>query len=207
MSNFHSSFSTATKNLASSWSSILIIFSIVGIFVSVAVSIIIGTIVSIIVSFIAIIIVAWYYFLLLSLVVLLLLLLLMLLLLLVLLGLLLVFLLLLLIIIVLVLLIRKNHLLDALEGELVTLDEDLDGHVHELLCHVQHLLRHGGADQHHLGGGRQVPVDVVDLFLEALVKHLVGLIDHQHLCIVLCMRTTQRVRLVDTWPDQSVWLM
>lgn len=77
---------------------------------------------------------------------------------------------------------KENHLFNALEGKLVTLDEDLDGHVHELLRHVQHLLRHGGADQHHLGRGRQVPVDVVDLLLEALVEHLVRLIDHQHLC-------------------------
>ena len=38
------------------------------------------------------------------------------------------------------------YLLDALEGELVTLDEDLHRHVHELFGHVQHLLRHGRAD-------------------------------------------------------------
>lgn len=37
-----------------------------------------------------------------------------------------------------------EELLDALQGELVPLDEDLDGVVHELVGHVEDLLREGG---------------------------------------------------------------
>ena len=34
---------------------------------------------------------------------------------------------------------------------------------------------------YHLSGRREISVDIVDLFLETLVQHLVGLVQHQHL--------------------------
>lgn len=47
------------------------------------------------------------------------------------------------------------------------LHQDADGVRHELVGHLQDLVRQRGADEHHLRGGRQVPVHVVDLLLEA----------------------------------------
>ena len=44
-----------------------------------------------------------------------------------------------------------EELLDAFERELITLDQNPDRLVHELLGHVQDLLGHGGRYQHHLG--------------------------------------------------------
>mmetsp|Transcript_4825 Transcript_4825/g.14215 ORF Transcript_4825/g.14215 Transcript_4825/m.14215 type:complete len:290 (-) Transcript_4825:429-1298(-) len=75
---------------------------------------------------------------------------------------------------------RHEELLDALECKLVTLDEDAHGVSHELGGHIQDLPRHRRRDEHHLRGGRQVAVDVVDLLLEAVVEHLVRLVDDQH---------------------------
>lgn len=45
-------------------------------------------------------------------------------------------------------------------------DQDADGVSHELVGHLQDLVRQRGADQHHLGGRRQVAVHVVDLLFE-----------------------------------------
>mmetsp|Transcript_8500 Transcript_8500/g.27974 ORF Transcript_8500/g.27974 Transcript_8500/m.27974 type:complete len:232 (-) Transcript_8500:564-1259(-) len=63
---------------------------------------------------------------------------------------------------------RHEELLDAFERKLVTLDQDPDGVRHELARHLQNLARKRGTDQHHLRGGGQVAINVVDLLLEAL---------------------------------------
>ena len=74
-----------------------------------------------------------------------------------------------------------EELLDALQCQLVTLDQDPDGVGHELAGHLEDLVGQSGGDEADLGGGREVSVDVVDLFLEPLVQHLVGLVQNQHL--------------------------
>ena len=70
----------------------------------------------------------------------------------------------------------NEELLDALQGQLVTLDQDPDGVGHELAGHLEDLVGQSGGDEADLGGRREVSVDVVDLFLEPLVQHLVGLV-------------------------------
>ena len=55
----------------------------------------------------------------------------------------------------------KSHLLDALERQLVTLDEDADGVGHELGRHLEHVGGHRGRKDHDLRLRRQVAVDVV----------------------------------------------
>lgn len=45
-------------------------------------------------------------------------------------------------------------------------DQDTDRVGHELVGHLQNLVRQRGADQNHLGGWRQVPVHIVNLLLE-----------------------------------------
>ena len=72
-------------------------------------------------------------------------------------------------------------LLQALKGQLVTLDQDTNGIRHELGRHVEHIVRKCGADYHDLSGGREIAVDVVDLFAEATVKELVCLVKDEHL--------------------------
>mmetsp|Transcript_8675 Transcript_8675/g.18131 ORF Transcript_8675/g.18131 Transcript_8675/m.18131 type:complete len:253 (+) Transcript_8675:834-1592(+) len=72
-----------------------------------------------------------------------------------------------------------EKLLDALQGQLVALHQDLDGVVHEFAGHFQDRGGEGRAHQDDLAGGREESVDVVDLFLEAPREHLVGLVqDH-----------------------------
>ena len=72
-------------------------------------------------------------------------------------------------------------LLQALEGQLVTLDQDTDGVGHELGGHVEHIVRESGGDDNDLSGRRKVAVHIVNLLAETLVKKLVGLIENQHL--------------------------
>ena len=70
---------------------------------------------------------------------------------------------------------HNPHLLDALESELIALNQDANGVGHELGGHFKNFLRHGGRDKANLRVGGQVAVYVVNLVLEALVEQLIGL--------------------------------
>lgn len=74
-----------------------------------------------------------------------------------------------------------EELLDAFQSQLVTLDQDPDGVGHELGSHFQDFVRQCGRNEAHLGGWGQVAVDVVDLLLESLIQHLIGLVKDEHL--------------------------
>jgi hypothetical protein len=74
-----------------------------------------------------------------------------------------------------------EELLDTLERQLVSLDEDSDRVGHELGRHLEDVVREGGGEDDDLRGGRKVSVDVVDLVLKSLVEELVGLIENEHL--------------------------
>lgn len=50
------------------------------------------------------------------------------------------------------------------------LHQDADGVGHELVGHLQDLVRQCGADEHHLRGRGQVPVHVVNLLFETCDK-------------------------------------
>mmetsp|Transcript_2117 Transcript_2117/g.5660 ORF Transcript_2117/g.5660 Transcript_2117/m.5660 type:complete len:305 (+) Transcript_2117:403-1317(+) len=76
---------------------------------------------------------------------------------------------------------RHEELLDTVERQLVALDQDPERVVHELVGHLEDLVRHGGGDEDHLGRWGKVTVDVVDLLLEATVQHLVRLVQNEHL--------------------------
>lgn len=72
-------------------------------------------------------------------------------------------------------------LLEALERELVTLDDDAHGICHELCCHLEHVMGERGRHDDDLRAGGEVPVHVVDLFAEAAVEELVSLVEDEHL--------------------------
>mmetsp|Transcript_749 Transcript_749/g.941 ORF Transcript_749/g.941 Transcript_749/m.941 type:complete len:225 (-) Transcript_749:304-978(-) len=74
----------------------------------------------------------------------------------------------------------NEELLDALECQLVTLHQDTNRFVHEFSCHLKDLLWESRRYQDNLHFWRKVPVDVIELLLEALAKHLVGLVNHEH---------------------------
>ena len=74
-----------------------------------------------------------------------------------------------------------EELLDALKGQLVTFNQDPDGVGHELGGHLEDLVGKSGGDETDLSGWGQIAVHVIDLLLESLVQHLVGLVQHQHL--------------------------
>jgi hypothetical protein len=74
-----------------------------------------------------------------------------------------------------------KELLDALEGQLVTLDEDSDRVSHELGGHLQNVMRQRGRDDNDLSRRGKVSVDVVDLIFETLVEQLVGFIEDKNL--------------------------
>jgi hypothetical protein len=57
-----------------------------------------------------------------------------------------------------------EKLLDTFECQLITLDEDSDWVRHELVGHLEDLVRKSGRDQAHLRCWRQVSVHVVNLF-------------------------------------------
>lgn len=74
-----------------------------------------------------------------------------------------------------------EELLDALERQFIALDQNSDRIVHEFGRHLQHLVRQSGRNQHDLSGRGQMPVDVVDLLLEASAQHLVSFVEDEHL--------------------------
>mmetsp|Transcript_57834 Transcript_57834/g.136049 ORF Transcript_57834/g.136049 Transcript_57834/m.136049 type:complete len:268 (-) Transcript_57834:285-1088(-) len=76
---------------------------------------------------------------------------------------------------------RHEKLLDPLQRELVALHQDADRVRHELLGHLEHLPWQRRGNQEHLDLRRQVAVHVVDLLLETLVEHLVGLVEDERL--------------------------
>jgi len=76
------------------------------------------------------------------------------------------------------------ELLDTFEGELVTLDQNSDGVVHELLGDLERIRGHGGGEKSDLDGGGEEGEDVVDLVLETTREHLVGLIKDEDLDLV-----------------------
>lgn len=81
-----------------------------------------------------------------------------------------------------VFLLHSNEvLLEAFEGQLITLDQDTDGVGHELRGHVEHIVREGGRDDNDLCGRRKIAVHIVDLLAETLVEELIGFIENQHL--------------------------
>jgi hypothetical protein len=75
----------------------------------------------------------------------------------------------------------NKELLNPIQSQLISLHKNLDGVLHELLGHEEDLVRKGRRDDHALSPIRKVAVDVVDLHLEALVEHLVGLVEDEHL--------------------------
>jgi len=73
------------------------------------------------------------------------------------------------------------ELLDTFEGELISLDEDANGAVHETLSDLKSLLGHGGGEKSNLSAWGQSLEDVIDLILETAGKHFISLVEHEHL--------------------------
>lgn len=72
-------------------------------------------------------------------------------------------------------------LLDAFEGQLVTLHQHAYGVCHELGCHVEDIVGEGSGDHHDLCGGWEVAVDIVNLLAESAVEKFISFIEDQHL--------------------------
>ncbi|KAI6772526.1 hypothetical protein HG530_003484 [Fusarium avenaceum] len=107
------------------------------------------------------------------------------------------------------LLLNSNvELLNTLQGKLILLDQDADGVTHELGCDLKNVLGHGGGEKDDLGGLRKELEDVVDLLGETTLrrkvsitecvvdqrlsyrKHLIGLVEDEHLHAVGLEETT-----------------
>jgi len=72
------------------------------------------------------------------------------------------------------------ELLDAIQGEGLLADEDAGRVAHELLGELEDVAGHGGGEEAHLDVAGHEAEDLVDLLLEALGEHLVGLVeDHE----------------------------
>ena len=83
--------------------------------------------------------------------------------------------------------IKNNHLdidvelLDTLQRELVALDQNAHGLVHELARDLKSFRRQRRRKDADLQLGREQLEDVVDLVLEAAREHLVGFVEDEHL--------------------------
>jgi len=73
------------------------------------------------------------------------------------------------------------ELLDTLKSQLVLLDENPHGLTHELLGHLEDLSGHGSREEGDLSIGREHLEDLVDLVLETLGQHLIGLVEAEDL--------------------------
>jgi hypothetical protein len=72
-----------------------------------------------------------------------------------------------------------EELLDTLERQVVTLDEDTGGVTHELLGELEDVFGHGGREERDLDVLWQELEDLVNLVRETLGEHLIGLIKDQ----------------------------
>ena len=70
-------------------------------------------------------------------------------------------------------------LLQTLERQLVTFDEDTNGISHELGCHVKNVVWQRGRDYAYLSCGRQIAIYVVNLFAEATIEEVVCFIENK----------------------------
>ena len=70
---------------------------------------------------------------------------------------------------------------DTLEGELVLLDENSDRVTHELLGDFKDIRRHGSGQQDDLSLSGKKLENVVDRIFESGRKHLIGLVEAEHL--------------------------
>lgn len=59
-------------------------------------------------------------------------------------------------------------------------DQNPNGVRHKLRRHFQDLVWQCGRNEANLRCRRQIPINVIDLFLESLVQHFVGFVQHQH---------------------------
>ena len=75
-------------------------------------------------------------------------------------------------------------LVDTLQGQLLALDQDLGRVAHEVLRHAQNLGGQRGREEADLNVWGQVLEDLLNLRLEALAQHLVGLVKHEELQVV-----------------------
>jgi len=74
-----------------------------------------------------------------------------------------------------------EKLLDTFKGKLISLDEDLDGVVHELSCHLEDFLGKGSGDNDTLGVVREISIYIIHLFFKTMIQHFIGFIENQHL--------------------------
>jgi len=90
-------------------------------------------------------------------------------------------------------------LLDTLKGKLITLHEDAYWGVHETLSDLERLGRHGGREKSDLGAGGEGLENVIDLVLETTGKHLIGLIEDEHLDSVGTQNVTAQHVVYTPW--------
>lgn len=76
-----------------------------------------------------------------------------------------------------VLLERNVELLDTVKGQLLVLDQDLHGVLHEFVRHLDDLRRHRGREEADLDVRGEALEDLADLVDEAAAQHLVGLVE------------------------------
>merc|ERR1719183_867505 len=74
-----------------------------------------------------------------------------------------------------------KELLDAFQCQLIAFHKHPEWFVHELVRHFENFVRHGRRDKHNLCGWWKVSVDIVDLFLEASIQHLICFVKDKHL--------------------------
>jgi len=71
-----------------------------------------------------------------------------------------------------------KELLDTLQSQFITLDENPNGVGHEFGSHLQNIVREGSGNYNDLSSGGKVSVDIVNLVLESLVEQLIRLVEN-----------------------------
>ena len=76
------------------------------------------------------------------------------------------------------------ELLDSFKSEFISLDQDLNGVVHELLGDFKGFWWHGSREETDLNAGWQEGENVVDLVLETSGEHFIGFVEDEDLDLV-----------------------
>mmetsp|Transcript_8434 Transcript_8434/g.16798 ORF Transcript_8434/g.16798 Transcript_8434/m.16798 type:complete len:385 (+) Transcript_8434:377-1531(+) len=72
---------------------------------------------------------------------------------------------------------RDKKLFDPLQRQLIPLNQNPDWIVHKLPRHLEYFHGQSSRHQHHLRLRGQIPVNIINLFFETLVEHLIRLIN------------------------------
>ena len=90
-----------------------------------------------------------------------------------------------------------EELFDAFQCQFITFHENADGVGHKFGGHFQNIVRQSGTQDNDLSSRWKIPVDIINLILEAFIQQFIGFVKYEHLDIP-CSQTSPTNHVEDT---------